>query len=87
MNPATSSWLNIWSSFHNSMRGLWEYLAVAFSSLVMALERKFPIISARRGVSTGWVIVIVVLVMGAGVVAFYLIISPSIVTTTTTVYP
>lgn len=67
------------------MKALLSYFAALFSSLFLALESKFPVLSKRRAVSTGFMIVIIMIVAVIGAVIIYFIVTsaPSVTTTTT----
>ena len=68
------------------MKGILGYLAALFSSLPLALERRFPILSARRAISDrrGAVIIIIIILVGA-FIAYEISTLPT--ATTTSVYP
>jgi hypothetical protein len=82
--PAVSSKMKVLPGF-----------ALLFSLLSLTLERKFPVLSKRRALSTPVTVLIILIIIGLGVLIVYEIATvPSVTTTTvssttstTSVYP
>lgn len=69
------------------MKVLPVYFVVLFSSLLLALEGKFPVISRKRALSTLIASLVLLIVVAIGALIIYLIVVAPGNVNTTTVYP
>lgn len=69
------------------MKVLPIYFSALFSSLLLALEGKFPVISRKRALSTLIASLVLLIVVAIGALIIYLIVVAPGNVNTTTVYP